>query len=219
VTQPVDKSGAKSDEALAVEAKRGSEEAFRELVERFHRPVYALLVRIVRQPELAEDLAQESFLKAWKALARFDPARKFSSWMFKIAHNTALDELRRSGLETVSLDAPFAGDEEPPEMPADPGAEDPLARTLARESGRMLERAVARLRPAYRGILLLRFAQEMSYDEIAETLGLPLGTVKIHIFRARAELLREMRALGLDPEGPAMKPGPGGTVGPTGETP
>ena len=59
----------------------------------------------------------------------------------------------------------------------------------------------------------------MSYDEIAETLGLPLGTVKIYIFRARAELLREMRALGLDPEGPAMKPGPGGTVGPTGETP
>jgi RNA polymerase sigma-70 factor (ECF subfamily) len=218
VTQPVDKSGAKSDEALAVEAAR-LEEAFRELVERFHRPVYAL-ARAHRAPAGARRGSGAGELpQSLKALARFDPARKFSSWMFKIAHNTALDELRRSGLETVSLDAPFAGDEEPPEMPADPGAEDPLARTLARESGRMLERAVARLRPAYRGILLLRFAQEMSYDEIAETLGLPLGTVKIHIFRARAELLREMRALGLDPEGPAMKPGPGGTVGPTGETP
>jgi RNA polymerase sigma factor (sigma-70 family) len=215
----VAKSGAKSDEALAVEAKRGSEEAFRELVERFHRPVYALLVRIVRQPELAEDLAQDSFLKAWKALARFDPGRKFSSWMFKIAHNTALDELRRSGLETVSLDAPFAADDEPPELPADLAAENPLLRTLARESGRVLERAVARLRPAYREILLLRFAQEMSYDEIAEVLGVPLGTVKIHIFRARAELLREMRALGLDPDGPALKPVAGATVGPTGEMP
>ncbi len=212
-------SGAKSDEALAVEAKRGSEEAFRELVERFHRPVYALLVRIVRQPELAEDLAQDSFLKAWKALARFDPGRKFSSWMFKIAHNTALDELRRGGLETVSLDAPFADGDEPPELPADLAAENPLLRTLARESGRVLERAISRLRPAYRGILLLRFAQEMSYDEIAEVLGVPLGTVKIHIFRARAELLREMRALGLDPDGPALKPGAGGTVGPTGEMP
>ncbi len=212
-------SGAKSDEALAIEAKRGSEEAFRELVERFHRPVYALLVRIVRQPELAEDLAQDSFLKAWKALARFDPGRKFSSWMFKIAHNTALDELRRGGLETVSLDAPFAAGDEPPELPADLAAENPLLRTLARESGRVLERAVSRLRPAYRGILLLRFAQEMSYDEIAEVLGVPLGTVKIHIFRARAELLREMRALGLEPDGPALKPGAGGTVGPTGEMP
>ena len=212
-------SGAKSDEALAIEAKRGSEEAFRELVERFHRPVYALLVRIVRQPELAEDLAQDSFLKAWKALARFDPGRKFSSWMFKIAHNTALDELRRGGLETVSLDAPFAAGDEPPELPADLAAENPLLRTLARESGRVLERAISRLRPAYRGILLLRFAQEMSYDEIAEVLGVPLGTVKIHIFRARADLLREMRALGLDPDGPALKPAAGGTVGPTGEMP
>ena len=213
----MEKSGPKSDEALAVEAKRGSEEAFRELVERFHRPVYALIVRIVRQPELAEDLSQETFLKAWKALARFDPERRFSSWIFKIAHNSALDELRRGGLETVSLDAPFAGDDEPPELPADLAAENPLLRTLARESGRLLERAISRLRPAYRGILLLRFAQEMSYDEIAEVLGLPLGTVKIHIFRARAELLREMRAQGLDPEGPALKPGGGGNVGPTGE--
>ncbi len=215
----MERSSAKSDEALAGEAKRGSEEAFRELVERFHRPVYALLVRIVRRPELAEDLAQESFLKAWKALARFDPSRKFSSWMFKIAHNTALDELRRGGLETVSLDAPFAATDEPPELPADLAAENPLLRTLARESGRVLERALSRLRPAYRGILLLRFAQELSYDEIAEVLGLPLGTVKIHIFRARAELLREMRALGLDPDRPALKPGGGGTVGPTGEMP
>jgi RNA polymerase sigma-70 factor (ECF subfamily) len=215
----VEKSGAKSDEALAVEAKRGSEEAFRELVERFHRPVYALIVRIVRQPELAEDLSQETFLKAWKALARFDPGRRFSSWIFKIAHNSALDELRRGGLETVSLDAPFSADDEPPELPADLAAENPLLRTLARESGRVLERAISRLRPAYRGILLLRFAQEMSYDEIAEVLGLPLGTVKIHIFRARAELLREMRAQGLDPEGPGLKPGAPGTVGRTGETP
>jgi len=213
----VEKREARSDEALAVEAKRGSEEAFRELVERFHRPVYALLLRIVRQQELAEDLAQETFLKTWKALSRFDSGRKFSSWIFKIAHNSALDELRRGGLETVSLDAPFAGEEASPEMPADIAAENPLLRTLAKESGRLLERAVARMRPAYRGILLLRFAQEMSYDEIAEVLGLPLGTVKIHIFRARAELLREARALGLDPDSLRVKPGGGATVGPTGE--
>lgn len=214
----MDKTGATSDEALAEEAKHGSEEAFRALVERFERPVYALLVRMVRRPELAEDLAQETFLKAWKALGRFDAERKFSSWIFKIAHNTALDELRRGGLETVSMDAPYSATEDPPELPADPAAENPLLRSLARESGQVLERAVARLRPAYRGILLLRFAQERTYDEIAEVLGVPLGTVKIHIFRARAELLKEMRALGLDPQGPALKPGAGGTVGPTGET-
>lgn len=213
----MDKTGATSDEALAEEAKHGAEEAFRELVERFERPVYALLVRMVRRPELAEDLAQETFLKAWKALGRFDAKRKFSSWIFKIAHNTALDELRRGGLVTVSLDAPYSADENPPDLPADLAAENPLLRALAGESGQVLERAVARLRPAYREILLLRFAREMTYDEIAEVLGVPLGTVKIHIFRARAELLREMRALGLDPHGPELKPGAGGAVGPTGE--
>lgn len=213
-----DSRGAPSDESLAEAARRGSEEAFRELVERFHRPVYALLVRIVRQSELAEDLAQETFLKAWKGLGRFDPARKFSSWIFKIAHNTALDELRRGGVETVALDAPFPGEEDPPELPADPGAENPLLHTLARESGRVLERAIGRLRPAYREILLLRFAQELAYDEIAEVLGVPLGTVKIHIFRARAELARQMRALGLDPDGPGVKLGGTGSVGPTGES-
>jgi RNA polymerase sigma-70 factor (ECF subfamily) len=217
VDKVAERRGAESDEALADRARRGSEEAFGELVERFQRPVYSLIVRIVRQPELAEDLAQEAFLKAWKALARFDPGRKFSSWMFKIAHNTALDELRRGGLETVSLDAPFSADDDPPALPADPAAEDPLLRTLARESGRGLERAISRLRPAYRGILLLRFAQEMSYEEIAETLGVPLGTVKIHIFRARAELLQQMRSLGLDPQGPPVKPGSADVVGPTGE--
>ncbi len=215
----MDKAGARSDEALAEEAKQGSERAFRELVERFERPVYALLVRMVRRPELAEDLAQETFLKAWKALGRFDVKRKFSSWIFKIAHNTALDALRRCGLESVSLDAPYAAGDDPPDLPADLAAENPLLRTLARESGQVLERALARLRPAYREILLLRFARECSYDEIAEVLGVPLGTVKIHIFRARAELLEEMRALGLDPRGPALKPGGGATVGPTGEKP
>jgi RNA polymerase sigma-70 factor (ECF subfamily) len=213
----VEKRGATSDEVLAQQAKRGSEEAFRELVDRFHRPVYSLLLRMVRQGELAEDLAQETFLKAWKSLGRFDAERKFSSWVFKIAHNTALDELRRGGLGAVSLDAPFADGEDAPELPEDHAAENPLLRTLARESGRVLELAIGRLRPAYREILLLRFAQEMAYDEIAEVLGVPLGTVKIHIFRARAELRKEMQALGLDPEGPALKPGAGKPVGPTGE--
>ncbi len=189
-----------SDETLAAEAARGSERAFRELVERYQRPVFALILRIVRRPDSAEDLAQETFLKAYRALGGFDPGRKFSSWLFKIAHNAALDELRRQGTELLSLDAPPGPDEAPVEMPEDPKAENPLARLESREAGRALERAVARLRPQYREVLLLRFAQELSYEEIAEVLGIPLGTVKIHLFRARAELARAMRAEGWDPE-------------------
>lgn len=194
------KGGARSDEELAVEASRGSEAAFRELVERFERPVFGLIVRIVRRPELAEELAQETFVKAWRALARFDPERKFSSWLFKIAHNAALDSLRRKGEETLSLDEPVAEGEGPRELPADPNAEDPLLRLTARGAGRALERAIAGLRPQYREVLLLRFAEGLAYEEIAEVLGAPLGTVKVHLFRARKELAAAMRALGWDPE-------------------
>jgi RNA polymerase sigma-70 factor (ECF subfamily) len=211
-----------SDEALAVAAQRGSEAAFRELVERYHRPVYSLLVRIVRSGETAEDLAQETFVKAWRALARFDVSRRFSSWLFKIAHNTALDSLRRVGIDAVSLDAPIGDSEEAPELPADPAAENPLARLIARDSGRALEEAIGELRPQYREILLLRFQEGLAYEEIADVLEIPLGTVKIHIFRARAELARRMKALGWDPgpeaaEKSRMKQPPAPAVGPTGD--
>jgi len=191
----------RSDEALAVEAREGSEEAFRELVERFEGPVFRLVVRIVRRAELAEELAQETFLKAWKALRRFDPERRFSSWLFKIAHNTALDSLRRSGQgEALSLDAPLEPGGPAPELPADPRAEDPLARLVARGAGRALEEAVLELREAYREVLLLRFAEGLSYEEIAEVTGSPLGTVKVHLHRARQELAGRLRARGWSPE-------------------
>ena len=210
--------GETSDEALAVEARGGSEEAFARLVERFQRPVYSLLYRMVRQPEVAEDVAQEAFVKAWRAIGRFDESRKFSSWLFKIAHNSALDHLRRQGLDTLSLDAPMGDDESAPALPEDPRAENPLARLEARDSGRALEQAIARIRPQYREILLLRFQQELSYEEIAELLEIPLGTVKIHIFRGRAELAREMRALGWDPvPQPAVKQPPEKGVRPHGD--
>jgi len=189
----------RSDESLAVEARKGSQEAFRELVERYERPVFGLVVRIVRRAETAEDVAQETFLKAYRALARFDPDRKFSSWLFKIAHNTALDSLRREGHEPLSLDAPIGEGEEAPEPPADPAAEDPFERTAGRDLGRALEAAVRELRPEYREILLLRFVEELSYEEIAEVLDLPMGTVKIHIYRARRDLARVMGDLGWDP--------------------
>lgn len=189
----------RSDETLAVEARNGSQEAFRELVERFERPVFGLIVRIVRRAEEAEDLAQETFLKAHRALARFDPSRKFSSWLFKIAHNTALDALRRAGETTLSLDAPPRDGDEAPEPPADPSAEDPFARAAGRDLGRALEAAIHRLRPEYREVLLLRFVEELSYEEIAEVTSAPLGTVKIHIYRARRDLARAMSELGWDP--------------------
>jgi RNA polymerase sigma-70 factor, ECF subfamily len=189
----------RTDEELAAAAAQGSQEAFRELVERFERPLFALVVRIVRRPELAEELAQEAFVKAWKALPRFDASRKFSSWLFKIAHNAALDALRRRGEEAYSLDAPVAEGEEPPQLPADPRAENPLARATSRAAGRALVAAMAGMRAEYREILTLRFAEGLSYEEITEVTGAPLGTVKVHLHRARQELARRMQEMGWNP--------------------
>jgi len=192
--------GRRTDEQLAAAASRGSEEAFGELVSRYERPLYGLVLRIVRRPDVAEDVAQEAFVKAWKALGRFDPTRKFSSWLFKIGHNAALDALRRRGEEPLSLDAPVADDAPAPQLPADEKAESPEERATFRAAGRALEAAIAELRPQYREILLLRFAEGLAYDEIADVMELPLGTVKVHIFRARKELSRKMKAMGWDPE-------------------
>ena len=85
-----------TDETLAIRAREGSPEAFARLVERYERPVFGLIVRLVRDPALAEDLAQEAFLRAWRALASFDPERRFASWLLRIAHNAAIDALRPS---------------------------------------------------------------------------------------------------------------------------
>jgi len=184
-----------TDEALALLACDGSTEAFRELVRRFERPVYGLVVRLVRDPALAEDLAQEVFIRAWRALASFDPERRFASWLLRIAHNAAIDALRRRRTAPQIVEPPEEG-ETPRWEVADRSTPDPEQRAVARDLARALERALARLRPDYRSALLLRFQRQMAYEEIAEVLGLPMGTVKTFLHRGRAELARALAAEG-----------------------
>ena len=115
------------DAQLVSRALAGSQDAHREIVLRYQRPIYSLILRMVRESGEAEDLAQEVFLKAFTALGTFDRRRKFSSWLFKIAHNTAIDQLRRRRLETVPLETP---DKERPDLLAmlpDQAGETPLA--------------------------------------------------------------------------------------------
>ena len=187
-----------TDAQLVASALAGSQEAFRELVVRFERPVYSLIVRMVQDPATAEDLAQEAFVKAYRSLRTYDASRKLSSWLFKIAHNTAIDHLRRHAPETVSLEAPQ--DEEGrgglAAVLADGSVEDPAAAAERRDMARSLERAISRLRPEYREAVVLFYLEGASYQEICETTGLPLGTVKTNLHRARKELAAEMSALG-----------------------
>ena len=159
---------------------------------RYERPVFSLLYRMVRDRELAEDLAQETFVKALNAIDSYRPEFKFSSWIFKIANNAAIDHLRRRELDTLSLDgSPHA--ETPEAMQATAlqiGArqESPLDAVEAKELGGAIEAAIGRLRPEYRSCILLRHVEGRAYEEIAEILDLPLGTVKTYIHRARNEL-------------------------------
>jgi RNA polymerase sigma-70 factor, ECF subfamily len=188
----------RTDAELVASAIQGSQDAFHELVTRFERPVYSLIVRMVQDPALAEDLAQETFVKAWRSLRSYDASRKLSSWLFKIAHNTTIDHLRRHAPDTVSLEAPpeEEGRGGLAAVLADGSVEDPAAAAERRDMARSLERAIARLRPEYRESVVLFYIEGASYQEICEATELPLGTVKTNLHRARKELAQEMAALG-----------------------
>jgi RNA polymerase sigma-70 factor, ECF subfamily len=181
-----------TDQEVVALAKAGQNAASRELVRRYERPVFSLIYRMVRDRELAEDLAQETFVKALNAIESYRPEFKFSSWIFKIANNAAIDHLRRRELDTLSLDgspnAETADAVEATALQISDRTETPLEELEARELGGAIEAAIGRLRPEYRACILLRHVEGRPYEEIAEMLGLPLGTVKTYIHRARNEL-------------------------------
>ncbi len=185
-----------SDAELARQARSGSERASRELVRRYERPVFNLIVRMVRDAALAEDLAQETFIKVFSRLDQYDPAFKLASWILKIAHNTTIDHLRRPNPATASLDdQEGAGAVELP----DSGAPSPLATLERRELAELLDEVIDRLRPEYRQVVVLRYQEDLDYGEIADVLGLPLGTVKSYLHRARLEMAEMVRAAGWAP--------------------
>lgn len=179
-----------TDQQVVAWALEGHEWAYRDLVRRYERPIFSLIYRMVRDRERAEDLAQDSFVKALNALKSYRPQYKFSSWIFKIANNVSIDHLRKKELDTLSLDGP------PDEANLRGGgplqigdrAESPLEEMEAREIGSGIEQAIAKMRPEYQTCILLRYVDGRPYEEIAQIMELPLGTIKTYIHRARAEL-------------------------------
>lgn len=173
-------------------AQQGREFAFRELVRRYERPVFSLVFRMVRDRETAEDLSQDAFIKVLNNIDRYSPEFKFSSWLFKIANNVAIDHLRRRRIETISMDgsphATTASDVEATTLNLELQQESALDELEAKELGSAIEQAIGKLRPEYRSCIMLRHVEGRSYEEIAATLDLPLGTVKTYIHRARHEL-------------------------------
>jgi RNA polymerase sigma-70 factor (ECF subfamily) len=181
-----------SDQEVVQHAVIGRDSAYRELIRRYERPVFSLIYRMVRDRELAEDLAQETFVKVLNAIDSYRPEYKFSSWIFKIANNAAIDQLRKRSLDTLSLDgsphAESADAIEATTLQIGDARETALDEVTSRELGLQIEAAISQLRPEYRSCILLRHVDGRPYEEIAEILGLPLGTVKTYIHRARNEL-------------------------------
>ena len=182
-----------SDQDVVARAAQGHERAYRELIRRYERPVFSLIYRLVRDRERAEDLAQETFIKVLNAIDRYDAKYKFSSWIFKIANNTAIDSLRKKSLDTVSLDgSPHARSVAEAAEGWTPIAvardENPQEYVERLELGAELEAALAGLRPEYRTAVILWHMEDRPYEEIADIMDVPLGTVKTYIHRARKEL-------------------------------
>lgn len=181
-----------TDEELAAWAAAGDREAFGLLVDRYQRRLTGFLAQIVGDLELARELTQETFIRVWGAIGRFDDSYRFSTWIFRIAHNLGVDHLRRRRVPTTSLQVEDRDGRETERDLEDRGR-DPLGHLENRELAEVLRRSIEMLRPEYRELVLLRHFAGLSYREIAELEDMPLGTVKNKLFRAHS-VLREALA-------------------------
>jgi RNA polymerase sigma-70 factor (ECF subfamily) len=173
------------DTVRVMRAKRGSEEAFTELVEVYQTHVYNLCYRMLGNPESAEDAAQETFLRAYQHLPRYDQRRPFATWLLSIAAHYCIDGLRRRKFVMTSLDEDE--DRGGPELP-DADAPNPESEIVHRQQREQVQDVLRRLDPVDRAAIVLRYWHESSEVEIAEALNLTVSAVKSRLHRARHEL-------------------------------
>ncbi|MCP4520829.1 MAG: sigma-70 family RNA polymerase sigma factor [Cytophagales bacterium] len=184
---------AQRDFLLVEKAKTTNDDkAYAELMLRYRKPVYHMILKMVKNTDDAEDLTIEAFAKAFKNLAKFNPEYTFSTWLFRIATNNCIDFIRKKKLDTMSIDSTFTDDN------GDRVAIDVLDKNLNPQEAaikqqkiEIMRMIVTQLPPKYQVLVKLRYFKEFSYDEISKELGAPLGTVKAQLHRAR-ELLYDL---------------------------
>lgn len=171
---------------------QGSEQAYADLMERYKKPVYHMILKMVRNVDDAEDLTIEAFAKAFKNLARFKKDYTFSTWLFRIATNNAIDFIRKKKLETYSLNTSFSDDNgESVTIDVEDSNLNPAEETIKTQKIELIQMFVTKLPSKYQRLVRLRYFDELSYEEIARELGAPLGTVKAQLHRAR-ELMYDL---------------------------
>jgi RNA polymerase sigma-70 factor (ECF subfamily) len=169
------------------QSRQGNDEAFTRLVEVYQTPVYNLCYRMLGEVEAAEDAAQETFLRAYQNIHRYDPSRSFATWLLSIAAHYCIDRLRRRRFMTLSIDDD--DEEHPMELP-DQSAINPEAETARREEQEQLQQILLSLNATDRAAIVMRYWYDFSEVEIAESLSLTVSAVKSRLHRARRELAK-----------------------------
>jgi RNA polymerase sigma-70 factor (ECF subfamily) len=187
----------KQEDLLLIErCKRGDQTAYALLMRKYQNSVYNLCRKMVRNPEEARDLSQEAFVKTFATLERYNPVYAFSSWLYKITANLCIDHIRKQRMKMLSIDDPVEGEEGSITRDLqDPGQRPDEASEQSELQGRIRD-AIEKLPEHYRTILIMRHQQQLSYEEIAAALSIPLGTVKARIHRAREGLKEILQSRG-----------------------
>jgi len=178
------------DNILINKALEGDQAAYEKLMKKYYQLIYNLIFRMISRKEDVEDLTQEAFIKAFNSLQNFDRQFAFSTWLFKIATNNAIDYLRKKKLNTFSIDKEIESEESDFKFEI-PDIENKPDRVIMEDQRKkILDEAIESLPPKYKEVIILRHKLDKEYEEIAKELKIPLGTVKAHIFRGR-ELLNK----------------------------
>ena len=178
------------DQILIEKALAGDENAFKVLLERYKDAVHRIIVKIVHNPDEAQDLVQETFMKAFGSLSSYKCEYRFTTWLYKIAFNNCIDSIRKHKLKTYPLDRPIETREGSVQQEIRDDSTSPEKEMLFLEKRKQINQAIRCLPEKYKRVILLRHQEEKTYEEIAEIMNIPLGTVKARIFRAREMLKR-----------------------------
>lgn len=181
------------DRDLVRKALEGDESAYKILMDKYRIALSKHILRMVRKQGEIDDLVQESFIKAFAALKSYSVDYAFSTWLYKIATNHAIDYLRKKKLQTYSIDKPKETKDGALEFELPDATYRPDRHIVADQRKKLIQEAIDNLPPKYNRVIVMRHQQEKSYEEIAKELDLPLGTVKAHIFRARELLNKNLR--------------------------
>jgi RNA polymerase sigma factor (sigma-70 family) len=176
---------AKNDFHLVVKAREGSQKAYADLMQRYKDSIYFMVLKMVNNKEDAMDLTVETFAKAFEKLDKYQPDYAFSTWLFRVATNNCIDFIRKKKLNTTSIHGMTNEDGEDQQLQIKADVLNPEETSIKKQQTEELKILIQSLPPRYRNLITLRYFDELSYEEIAQQLDLPLGTVKAQLFRAR----------------------------------